>query len=204
MAALLELNILQHFSSIFVVIMLFAILYGVLEASQPFGKDKRGVHAILALFVALLFLVSAMATSVVSVMVPWFIILVVFLFFIMLLFRMFGVDDKQFAKVIKEGSTYPWIIIFSILVGMGAIAAVFGQPLLEAGSGGSTVVPANTTNQMGTIPSSGYDTTSTTTSSFTTNFINTLRNPKILGLVFVFLVGAFLMIFLTRPVNPPS
>nr|MCK4929858.1 serine/threonine protein kinase [Nanoarchaeota archaeon] len=41
--------------------------------------------------------------------------------------------------------------------------------------------------------------TSTTTTSFTTNLLNTLRHPKVLGMLFVFLVAVFALIFLTKP-----
>jgi hypothetical protein len=198
MATLLDLGILSHFGSIFVVLLLFAIVFGLLEATKPFGDGKKGLHSIIALFIGLLFLISNSASSMVKVMVPWFIIVMVFIFFVMLMFRMFGVGDDVFKNVVKNGAVYPWIIIFSLLVLFGALASVFGQTLLEAGGSPSNgVVHAGIAGSNSTVVSSA-----TSTGSFADNMLNTLRNPKVLGMVFIFLTGAFIMIFLTRPINP--
>lgn len=204
MATLLDVGILEHFGSIFVVILLFAVVFGVLEATKPFGGDKKGLYAILALFVAAMFLTSVSATNMIKVMVPWFIVVVVFIFFSLLLFRMFGVGDDTFKAVIGDTALYPWVIIFAILVLFGALGSVFGQSFLEAGGGGSgPVMDGNYSADAsgGAYPGgAGYPmtTTSTTTSNFGVNLMNTLRHPKILGMIFILLTGAFLAIFLTK------
>jgi hypothetical protein len=206
MATLLDLGIMQHFGSIFVVFLIFAIIFGVLEATKPFGDGKKGIHAVIGLFIALLLLLSSTASGMIKTMVPWFIVVIVFLFFVMLLFRMFGVDDSVFKKVVGDPAVYPWIIIFSLLVLFGALAAVFGQSFLEVGGGPTD----QGTSQLGpdgvTIEDPGIiqGTSSTSTGSFATNVLNTFRHPKILGMVFVFLTGAFMMIFLTKPITPPG
>jgi hypothetical protein len=211
MATLLDVGILSHFGSFFVFALLFALLYGIMESTKPFGGEKRGLHAFVALVIALLFLVSRMASNMVAVLVPWFIIIAVFIFFVLLLFRMFGATDDTFKKVIGQDNVYPWIIVFSLLVLFGALGSVFGQYLLEAGGGGPTPTSAGGGGVVyydsnGTPVYSPYDdgvgaTTSTTTNSFAVNFMNTVRNPKVMGLIFILLTGAFLMIFLTKPVK---
>jgi hypothetical protein len=209
MATLIDSTILAHFGSIFVVFLLFAILYGIFEASKPFGPNMKGIHAIIALFIALLMLMSRAATGMVQVLVPWFIVLLIFLFFVMLLFRMFGLGDDNFKKIVQDTAVFPWIIIFSILVLFGALAAVFGQNLLSAGEGDSTPVVVESPDGSGTVivvegqPGAPVyaGTDSTATDSFGVNLMNTLRHPKVLGLIFVLLTGAFLMIFLTKPVT---
>jgi hypothetical protein len=210
MATLIDSTILAHFGSIFVVFLLFAILYGIFEASKPFGPNMKGIHAIIALFIALLMLMSRAATGMVQVLVPWFIVLLIFLFFVMLLFRMFGMDDAIFKKIVQDTSVFPWIIIFSILVLFGALAAVFGQNLLSAGEGDAAPVVVESPDGSGTViivegqPGTApvyAGTDSTATDSFGVNLMNTLRHPKVLGLIFVLLTGAFLMIFLTKPVT---
>ena len=206
MATLIDAGILGHFGSIFVVLLLFAIIFGILEVTSPFGKDgKRGLHAVIAFAIGLLFLVSGTATGIVKTMVPWFIIIIVFIFFLLLMFRMFGVTDGDFRKVVEDASVFPWIIIFATLVVIGALSAAFGQNLLNQGEGstpGTTVVGDGTVvTQDGTLPVGDYGTKSTSTPNFGVNVMNTLRNPKVLGMVFIFLTGAFMMIFLTKPVT---
>ncbi|MBN2142405.1 hypothetical protein JW711_03675 [Candidatus Woesearchaeota archaeon] len=212
MATLLDVGILEHFGSIFVVIILFAIVFGILEAKKPFGDASKGLNAILALFVAALFLVSSEASGMIKVLVPWFVVVIIFIFFVMLMFRMFGVEDNTFVKVVGTSQVYIWIIIFAILVMMGALGNVFGQSFLEAGGGGNTVIGQPSSGAEVVIGPDGEpvsipvstasaSTTSTTTSNFTVNLMNTLRHPKVLGMIFVLLTGAFLMIFLTKPVS---
>ncbi len=194
MATLLDVGILDYFGSVFVVILLFAIIFGLLEATKPFGDGKRGLHGLIALFIGLLFTISQTASSMVKVMVPWFIVVMVFIFFVLLLFRMFGVTDSQFRNIIGDGSVYPWVIVLSIIVLLGALGAVFGQSFLDAGGGGSGTGNYTSANAGGFVP----ETTSTTTSNFSVNLMNTLRNPKIMGMVFILLTGTFLMVFLTK------
>jgi hypothetical protein len=202
MATLLDVGILEHFGSFFVVLLLFAIVFGVLESTKPLGDNKKGLYALVALFIAFLFMVSNAASGMVKVMVPWFIVVMVFLFFVLLLFRMFGIGNEVFVGAIKDPAVYPWVIVFSILVLIGSLGAVFGQSLLEAGGGGNAPVETLDANGVPINSGGGYvETTSTTTSSFSVNLMNTLRHPKVMGMVFVFLTGAFLMIFLTKPIH---
>jgi flagellar basal body-associated protein FliL len=100
-------------------------------------------------------------------------------------------------KLIGDPNVYPWIIIFAVLILFLALGNAFGQSLLESGGSSST-----STNYTGgstvVVQPEAPTTTSTTTPSFTTNLLNTLRHPKVLGLLFVFLVGMFTLLFLTK------
>ena len=202
MATLLDAGILEHFGSVFLFLLLFVVFFGVLESTNPFGAAKKGLHAIMALAVSVLFIMSVSATGVVRVLVPWFVILMVFVFFVLLVFRMFGMSN--FEKIIQNTAVFPWVLIFAFIVLIGALSTVFGQGLLEAGGGGagSPVVGPDIQPGSSAVPSYESGTTSTTTNNFSTNLLNILRHPKILGMVFIFLTGAFLMLFLTKPVNP--
>ncbi|MBN2459313.1 hypothetical protein JXB28_03425 [Candidatus Woesearchaeota archaeon] len=201
MATLLDVGLLEHFGIIFVILLVFLILFGLLEYIKAFGEGKKGMHAMIALSVAFLFLVSKLATNMVSFMVPWFMVAVIFIFLLLFLIRMFGVGEGDMVKLIKDPNAYPWIIAIAVIILLFALSNTFGQSLLEKGGGGGgagtpTSDPA-ISQDPGTI-SPDYSTTSTATSSFATNFLNTLRNPKVLGLLFIFLVGMFALIFLTK------
>ena len=196
MATFLEIGLLEHFGPLFVVLIIFLILFGLMEYIKAFGEGKRGLHAIIALMVALLFLASKAATTMVNFMVPWFMVLVIFVFFILFVVRMFGVGEGEMKDLIKDSNVYPWIIVFALLILIVGLSTVFGQGLLESGSG-KTSTTTNYTDGTGiSNPDSG--TTSTTTPSFATNALNTLRNPKVLGLIFVLVVAAFALLFLTK------
>ena len=199
MATFLDVGLLEHFGVIFVILLIFLILFGLLEYIKAFGEAKKGLHAIIALVVALLFLVSKIATNMVKMMVPWFMVLAIFLFFTMFLIRMFGVKEKHMLELIKDPNVHPWIIIFVVLILFLSLGNAFGQSLLERGE--AAKIPTNySAQEPGTeLEPTAPGTTSTTTTSFTTNLLNTLRHPKVLGMLFVFLVAVFALIFLTKP-----
>lgn len=199
MATFLDVGLIENFGVIFVILLIFLILFGLLEYIKAFGEGKRGLHAIIALVVALLFLVSKIATKIVAMMVPWFMVVVIFIFFTLFLARMFGLEEAGVKKLIADPNVYPWIIAFAGLILFLSLGNAFGQSLLEKGEGFEK--PANYTAEG---PGTGLQpvtpgTRSTTTTSFTTNLLNTLRHPKVMGVLFVFLVGMFALIFLTKP-----
>jgi hypothetical protein len=197
MTTLLQVDLLENFGVIFVVLLVFLILFGLLEYIKAFGEGKKGLHGIIALMVALLFLVSKIATKIVSFMVPWFMVAAIFIFFVLFLVRIFGVGEGDMKKLVADPNVYPWIIAIALLIVIFAFSSVFGQSLLERG--GSTPSTNYTSGGgSGGLPSIDSGTTSTATPSFSTNMLNTLRHPKVMGLLFVFLVGMFALIFLTK------
>jgi hypothetical protein len=198
MATFLDVGIMQHFSTIFVILLIFVIMFGLLQTVKAFGNNK-GLHAIIALVVALIFIVSKLATSMIKTMVPWFIVLVIFVFFVMFLLRMWGLGDSDLKELIGSPDVYPWLIILIVIVLLASLSTVFGQSLLEKGG---TVSAGENYNGTTTVTTVTTDTMSTTTPSFGTNMLNTIRNPKVLGMIFVFLVGAFSLLFLTKSYKP--
>jgi hypothetical protein len=198
MATFLDVGLFSHFSVIFVVLIVFLILFGLLEYIKAFGDDKKGLHALIALVVALMFLVSKIASKMVTNMVPWFMVIILFIFFTMILIRMFGPGEGDMKKLIADANVYPWIIVFVVLILLISLGNAFGQGLLESGSGTTPVATNSTIGGYTDLTPATPGTTSTATPSFTTNLLNTLRHPKVLGMIFVLLVGAFSLLFLTK------
>jgi hypothetical protein len=199
MATFLDVGLFSHFGVIFVVLIVFLILFGLLEYIKAFGSDKKGLHALLALMVALLFLVSKIASRMVSNMVPWFMVAIIFVFFTLILVRMFGPGEGDMKKLIADPNVYPWIIVFAVLILLISLGNAFGQGLLEKGEGTVSVATNSTINRGYTgLEPAAPGTTSVATPSFTTNLLNTLRHPKVLGMIFVLLIGAFCLLFLTK------
>ena len=198
MATFLDIGLLENFGVIFVILLVFLILFGLLEYINAFGKEKKGLHAIIAFIVAILFLVSKVAANMVKIMVPWFMVFAIFIFFTLFMVRMFGVGEPELKKLIGDPNVYPWLIVFVVLILLFSLGNAFGQSLLERGEGSQT-----STNYSAQSPETGLEpstpgTRSTTTTSFSTNLLNTLRHPKVLGLLFVSMVGLFALIFLTK------
>jgi hypothetical protein len=198
MATFLDVGLFSHFGIIFVVLIVFLILFGLLEYIKAFGEEKKGLHAMIALIVALLFLVSKVASAMVSNMVPWFMVIIIFVFFTMILIRMFGPTEGDMKKLIGDPNVYPWIIVFVVLILLLSLGNAFGQGLLEKGTGTTPTATNSTIGGYSNLEPATPGTTSTTTPSFSTNLVNTLRHPKVLGLIFVLLVGGFCLLFLTK------
>lgn len=199
MATFLDIGLLENFGVVFVILLIFLIVFGLLEYINAFGKDRRGLHAIIAFVVALFFLLSKVAVTMVRMMVPWFMVIVIFLFFSMFIIRMFGAKEQHMFELIKDPNVYPWVIIFIVLILLLSLGNAFGQSLLERGEGAQTSTNYSAEGAGTGLQPSTAGSRSTTTTSFTTNLLNTIRHPKVLGLLFVALVGLFSLIFLTKP-----
>ena len=194
MATFLDIGLLENFGVIFVILLVFLLVFGLLEYFKAFGEARKGLHALLAFVIALLFLVSKVASRMVSMMVPWFMVIAIFIFFTLFLVRIFGVEESSIKKLAGNKDVYPWLIVFAMLILLLSLGNAFGQSLLESGEGVQT--PTNYSQGSGGLQPAQPGTRSTTTSSFTTNLLNTLRHPKVMGLLFVSLVGMFALIFL--------
>jgi hypothetical protein len=226
MATFLDVSILSGFTPIFVWILIFAIVYGLLEFVKPFGKDnKQLIHGTIAVIIAFIFVTSGVSVRFITLSTPWFVVLGLVLFFILFFSKMFGDIDADIKKSITSGPVLAWILIFVGIIVFVGLSDSFGQELLEQGEGiqtapsgyqpgqvvqgpnGSTVVVPSqnyVANSPASLNPATPGTTSTTTDKFSTNLLNIIRHPKVLGVVFVLLVAAFALLFLSNPVSKPQ
>lgn len=205
MATFLDVSILSNFVSIFTFLLVFVLLFGLLEVFKIFGDGKKGIHAMIAFCVGLIVMFSKGFTGFMTTFTPWMTILIVVIFFILFAVRMFGVTDKDLTSAIKADSTIYTVILIAVgLILLFSISAGFGQQSLDetqkAGgasgpsigtgtgpSGTSTTVVDNRTQKVG----------ATNTSDFSQNFYNTLYHPKVLGLMLIMILVIMAMLFLT-------
>src|SRR3989338_1980421 len=96
MANILDLTLLREFSQIFVWILIFVVSYGILQAANIF--HSKGLHALIA--VALTVLIGTTgSTSVLTSMIPWFVVLGFFLVFILILGQFIGLKQTDVLSV---------------------------------------------------------------------------------------------------------
>ena len=192
MATFLDVGILENFSIVFVFLLIFTVVYGLLEVIGMFGKDKKGLSALVALSVGILIIISKAAVVMINFITPWFIVLFLFIFFMIFAVRMFGVSETDTINIIKDSRVYPYLIVFGFLILIAGFSSAFGQSLLEQGTGvegdGDTdvILPEN------------IEGGSTKTTSFGSNVLNTLVHPKVLGFIALMLIALFTLIFLTK------
>jgi NADH:ubiquinone oxidoreductase subunit 6 (subunit J) len=168
-------------------------MYGLLEVFKVFGEGHRGIHALIAMIMGFLVAISSGVLTFIQTFTPWFVILVIVIFFILFAVKMFGVKDDSITKAFHENSAIrTWIIIFTVLIILFSLGAGFGQQSLEQGQSGGTTTSVVTGNQ--TAP--------TDTGSFSQNLYNTIYHPKILGFLLIMLIVVIAMLLLTEPEAP--
>jgi len=204
MATFLDLSLFSFFGSVFTFILVWIIVYALLEKTKAFGEDKKGLNGIVAISIAVLVLASKFALGFVNFVVPWFLILVVVVFLILFVFRVFGVSEESFISAGK-GKARMWVITIAVIILLFGLGSVFGQTALEKGTGTTSNTNGDSSNvDSGNSVGDSSDSAvtlegeSTDTPSFTTNLYNTLFHPKVLGLLFLLVVGILALVFLTE------
>lgn len=197
MATFLDIGVLGYFSIIFTLILVFVIMYGFLSWTKPFGEKNTGLYALIAFAFGVLSITSKGVLTLITFMTPWFFVMIFIGFFILFILMMFGLKSEDLIAG-KTSQFRIWPIIFTIVILLFGLGAAFGQDTLVAGTGGTQNNPEEVQEEV--PPAQGGNVGSpseTATGDFGSNVLNTLINPKVLGMIVVMLVGVFAMFFLT-------
>jgi hypothetical protein len=191
MATFLDIGLAQHFAVIFPVLLVFVIVFAILEKSKIFG-DNKGVHSLIALCIALMMLFVPGVVEVVAIMAPWFVILFLLIIFFFILLLAFGTKWEAIVDVASTWQVPHWFfLIISLIIFVGALSQVYGGALLpysEEGTGEQVVV-----TETGEL----VDTT-TDTGDFNRNVGRVIFHPKTLGFFFILMVGALAIYLLSK------
>jgi hypothetical protein len=205
MATFLELGIFKHFAGVFTFLLVYVLIFALLEFGKPFGRDKenKGLHAIIALAFAALSVMSSSIVRMVSFMIPWFLIAFLVVFFILFVVRMFGTSEEKIKLAGTSTEVRVWTIIIAIVILIFAFGTAFGQEQLERGTGeegGDDLPPVEGTGDIeGEELSEGGQLGSpeaTSTADYGKNVINTIVNPKVLGLILLLIIAVFAIFLL--------
>jgi len=181
MATFLDIGLVQHFAVIFPILLVFVIVFALLEKSKMLGENK-GMHALIALCIAMMMLFVPGITQVIAVMAPWFVLMFLFVFFFFFLLMAFGVKWEKISEYAsKDWETPHWfLLVIGIVIFVGAIATVYGSSLLPFSQEPGTAAQINATEGA----------TTTDTGSFNQNVGRVLFHPKTIGLIFLLMVGS--------------
>ncbi|MFH1064872.1 MAG: hypothetical protein V1729_07340 [Candidatus Woesearchaeota archaeon] len=179
MATFLDIGLAEHFAIIFPILLVFVIVFALLEKSKILG-DNKGLHSLIALSIAIMMIFVPGLVQVVVIMAPWFVILFLLVTFFLLLLMSFGTKWDAISGVANVWQTPHWfLLIISLIVFIGALAQVYGGAMLPFSDDGSVQV------------SSAADTNLTTdTGNFNQNVGRVIFHPKTIGLFFMLMVGA--------------
>lgn len=174
MASILELGLLDYFAPVFVGLLVYAIIYALLEKTKIFG-DNKGTNGVIALAVALLFLLTPDVLGIVKIITPWFTILFIFLIMIVLLFMFVGVKQDQVAAAFSERGTVWIIIMICFVILFYALMQVYGEQIhsIYAGEGG------------------------TADSSLSQNIGKIIFHPRVLGMLLILVISALAVRFIS-------
>ncbi len=175
MATFLDIGLLQKFDFIFPFLLVMVVVWGTLSYSKFMG-DNKFAHSLIALLLGLLVLMSGTIREIINKMAPWFILLFIFIFFLLVLSK-FGGDDGS-----PIGESYGWLKnMFLILAFIIAVVSVIDVTVWESEDGGSDSVVSG-----GDVGGSGKSA-----------FFATLRHPSVLGLVLIFFIATFTILRLS-------
>lgn len=181
MATPLDISLLRQFDLVFPFLLVFVMVYAGLGFMKLF-KDNKALHAILALVLAFMSLFSPVAIKTITYMSPYFVILMIFLIFVMMTFMVLGPGESDVMNALKLKENqfiFWWIAAFVILIGFGSFFTAIAETGGVPGYSGSTGTEGAA--QSGQATGGGQQ----------AEFFKTLFHPKILGLMFIILLGLF-------------
>ena len=115
MATFLDVTGLQYFSSIFVFLFVWLVIYAVLLWTKVLG-DNKIVHALIGLLLAIFVLVSPVATSIVADVAPFVAVVFLFIVLISVATTMLGANIEAFPAL---RGVFLVFIILTIIIAAG-------------------------------------------------------------------------------------
>lgn len=112
MATFLDVTGLQYFSSIFVFIFVWLVVYAVLLWTKVLG-DNKFIHALIGLLLAIFVLVSPIATSIVADIAPFIAVILLFIVLISVASAMLGANIEAFPAL--KGVFLVFIILIIVI-----------------------------------------------------------------------------------------
>jgi len=184
MATFLDVGLIQNFSAIFPVLLVFAIMWALLQKTKVLGNSPA-INALISAVTGLSLLLSKNAIDIINFMIPWITVAIIFFVLVILIFQTFGVKEEAWSTIIADKSVYWSILGVLLLIMIAAIGSVLGQsigPYLdEINEDGTTVDGVS----------------NVATGNFQQNVFATLFHPKVLGLLIVFTIMIFAVALLS-------
>ena len=137
MATFLDVTGLQHFSSIFVFLFVWIVVYATLLWSHVLGKNNF-INVLVGLLLGIFTLVSPLATNVIAGTAPFLAVIFVFIILISMAAKMLGGDVEAFPAL--KGLL---LVVIVLIVVIGAAVKIREQADLQQESGTDITKTAN-------------------------------------------------------------
>ena len=182
MATLLDTSLLGYLLPVFTFLFIMMVVFAVMDKFKLVG-DNKGIHWAVAFCISFIFLFSSDAVKFVTLLTPWFILLVVFGMFLVSFFIFIGVKEDSIAFAVKDPKVVWGVIGISMLVFFIALGNVFGDVFsgqATPGEGGPGAI------QGGTPVSEG---------------LKAIVHPRVLGALFLLIIAALSIRLISEPNN---
>lgn len=170
MATLLDFGLTGIFSQIFSMLLVFVLIFAILEKFK-IVSDKTGLNALIAISIAFLFLVVPGVSQVIATAAPWFVVMIFLMFVIIMMVMFMGAKEVDIKSALGEQGVVWWIVIISILILVAAVGQVYRSQIQE-------------------IDVAIEKGEATESKSFITAVGIVLFNPKVLGMLLLFMIAA--------------
>jgi phosphatidylglycerophosphate synthase len=173
MASPIDVGIIEQFSSIFVVLFVWIFIYAALTMSKVLG-DKNYVAHIVGIIIGLLTLISPNIVEVIKIMIPWTVIILVFVMLVVLVLLFMSTTGGSAGGTMELGNRAKriiafWMLAIMVIIFFGAVGKVYfgdGEFIAE--------------DQLAGTAESGER-----------SFWLTIFHPKVLGFILVMLIAVF-------------
>lgn len=177
MATLLDLGILQYLTPLFTFLFIFVISYAMLDKFKLLG-DHFAPKAVASLSIGMIFMFSARMVAIINIATPWFILMIFFGLFLIGMLMFIGIKEDAISKTVKSGSVVWPIIVISLLIFIIVIINVFQDVQSPYGEDEQK--------------------------TRTTEGINALVHPRLLGALFLLLMTTYAIMFISQGFVKPS
>ena len=118
MATFLDVTGLQHFTSIFVFLFVWLVVYAMLLLTKVLG-DNKFIHALVGLLLGIFVLLSPLAISIVADIAPFIAVVFLFVILISVASKMLGGDLEAFSSI--KGIFMVFIVLIIIIAAAAKI-----------------------------------------------------------------------------------
>jgi len=170
MATFLDtLGVLDYFAPIFSALLVFAIVYSILQKVQILG-DNKVIHSLIAISLGILVLLIPDLVDLINFIAPWFVVVFIFVVLLLMTYQMFGLKEENIVHYMINDKSINWTIIaIGLIIILAGIFVTFGERALQTGA-----------EQTG----------------FQANLFSIIFNPKVLGLLLILGISVFTIAFL--------
>ncbi|MFA5992389.1 MAG: hypothetical protein WC796_01640 [Candidatus Pacearchaeota archaeon] len=116
--AMLDLSWLSYYITIFGFLFVFTIMLAILSKTKILGDSSNWANILVSLVFAIVFVTFSPGVEYVQTIIPWFVILIIALFFVLIIV---GFSQKKMDDFMKPGLGWVFIILLAIVFIVAAI-----------------------------------------------------------------------------------